>query len=694
MSKYNEDQKKIIQIVKDISNARNLKPRDGQKTMISTVSQSFFDVMDGKPKQEGHHISLIEAPTGTGKSFGYSIPLSYLASKEKLKLVLATAVVSLQEQLVNKDLPNILPFIEKYVGRKIKVSIAKGRNRFVCVNKLNSVCRSNNKSIDKNVMDNIKDLHKQFPGKWTGDYDSIGFSDIDKQKIWPLVTVDKNQCMKKHCFNYSKCPYYNQKKDWEDADILVANHDLVIANIQSDGKVLTPHDKTIYVIDEAHNFPDKLISSFETSFQVSNILDINKKITTFLKKMNGSIDIGTIISNITRIDDNLKKINKECDLLPWEKKEYQFIVTSYDLSDDVLKYLNAIKSDASTVEKSLSKIKEVIEAGVKNEKIFMADDDEFHHVVSQLGTFVSKYETLNETLSLFTKVNNEKYFPVAKWIDKNNDEYKINACVTNAAISLKSFFEQAKQVVFTSATLSTLGKIDNFKKKLGIDYYKSAKYVSLKSPFNHKENAEFVLGNLGVNILDYNAHTGALIKYLPRIIKHFKQKGVLILFTSKKQLDEVYKNLDKKTKNKCKVQYTEPNRVLLQKHEEDIKSGKESYLLGSTSFSEGLDLPGDLCSLVIITKIPFPMHDNPMYHTLDVYYKKLKMNTFRELSLPDAGEKFNQEVGRLIRTESDKGIVLLLDSRIEEKYNVYGKDLLKSIPDMKRSKLNILEIKE
>ena len=276
--------------------------------------------------------------------------------------------------------------------------------------------------------------------------------------------------------------------------------------------------------------------------------------------------------------------------------------------------------------------------------------------------------------------------PLAKWIiRKANDQIDYDFCaspVSAAAHLANSLWKHAAGAVLTSATLQSLGSFNLLLSQTGLNWFPKTSTLALTSPFNFAEQGELYLPPLNSSPKDVQGHTQEIIAWLPKLIDEKQGVGTLVLFSSRKQMQEVALGLPENLKAHLLIQGDTPKATLLQNHHQNIEQNRASIIFGLDSFAEGLDLPGTACMHVIIAKLPFAMPDNPIDKTLSRWIEQNGGNPFVEITVPETSLKLIQAVGRLIRTESDYGRVSILDNRI--KNASYGKKLLASLPPFKR----------
>ena len=237
-------------------------------------------------------------------------------------------------------------------------------------------------------------------------------------------------------------------------------------------------------------------------------------------------------------------------------------------------------------------------------------------------------------------------------------------------------------MVLTSATLQSLGNFNLLLHQTGLNWLPETSTLALQSPFDFTAQGELYLPPVSASPKDSAAHTAEIAEWLPRLISDSEPIGTLVLFSSRKQMQEVALRLPAAYLPLLLIQGEQSKSRLLQQHHEAIAAGRPSIIFGLDSFAEGLDLPGNACVHVIIAKLPFSMPDNPIEKTQSNWIKQRGGNPFMEITVPEAAIKLVQAVGRLIRTEQDYGRITILDNRIQTQR--YGQQLLAGLPPFKR----------
>ena len=695
-------------------NLPGFRPRASQREMIAAIANAFSRTLtreegEEAPKREGESIAVIEGPTGVGKSLAYLLAGGIMAQTRGKRLIVSSATVALQEQLVDRD----LPFLVEKSGLELTFALAKGRGRYLCPYKLYQLTQNNaqqnllgfeapevlwDSKPKPEELNLLRDIADEFSARhFNGDRDT--WPEKIDDAIWLKVTNDRHGCLKSACPNRPECPFYLARDVLETVDVVVANHDLLLADISMGGGVILPApENSFYCIDEAHHLPKKALSRFaaEHSWNIA-VWTLEK-----LPQLTGKIAALTDKAELANLAD--EAATSLLDSL----HEWQF-----HLAEEPSLSLGSSENDRRKHNEPTwlwedGKIPEGLETTVSNTAI--AARSLLKHVVglndalsaarrekeqdgalldrltSEFGLFIARIEQISAVWDLLSTVPIEGEEPLAKWITRRADDkndYIFNASPISSASHLaNSLWRRAAGAVLTSATLQSLGSFNLILRQTGLLWLPETTTLALESPFNFDTQGELYIPPVHASPKDPDAHTAAIVEWLPKLVSPVEAIGTLVLFSSRKQMQDVALRLPDEYLPLLLVQGELPKAVLLQRHHQAIAEGKASIIFGLDSFAEGLDLPGTACVQVIIAKLPFAMPDNPIEKTQNRWIEQRGGNPFIEITVPEASIKLIQAVGRLIRTEQDYGRVTILDNRV--KTQRYGQQLLACLPPFKR----------
>lgn len=670
------------------------RPRASQKAMMMKVVEVLANARsDEHAEVTGDNFGCIEAPTGTGKTLGYAIPAWVVAKMLDRKVVVSSATVALQEQFINKD----LPIIAKAVNGEFAFAVAKGRGRYACTAKL---LRASGSAVQDDMFgdavwerqpreDEIKilgDLGKNLASSaWDGDRDSL--SDPVPDDLWSRVSTDRHGCSGRNCPQICACPYMRAREKFQKADVIVANHDLVLADLRLGGGRLLPDPiKTFYIMDEAHNLPQKAVSTFSGSHTIGYVQrwldklpkavsrgaaaianhtpylavpDLAERLSRHLDELSAMLDSAPLFRNADPTARTLPLWRFEHGMLPGPVVDIGENI--YALADDLLGKVTALKSEIEEAHK---------------------DSEAPDALIAEVGWFVGRLESIVEVWGLMLANATGRQVPAAKWIALvkfgNNYDYTVNAGLISAAEKLSSMlWKKASAAILTSATLTAVGEFRMILRRTGLFWYPGVTTLKLDSPFDYQSNAKLVIPQLRSNPKDADAHTQEIVSLLPRLIED-NGTGTLVLFASRRQMEDVATSLPEPLRKKILIQGKLSKGEIIRKHCRLVDKKKTSIIFGLETFSEGVDLRGDYCTHVVIAKIPFAAPADPVEEATAEWLTKLGGNPFMDLVVPAASIKLVQSTGRLLRTESDTGTVTILDKRLHTQR--YGQAILKALP--------------
>lgn len=699
-SEYIEEIKRILDSIS--SSLPGYIPRMSQKRMIAAVAEVLSRAADADgeevPENTGRSILAVQGPTGVGKSLAYLIGGVVAARLKNRKLVISSATVALQEQLIARD----VPFFVKHAGVPMTFAIAKGRKRYVCHHKLSAVAfdgAQDDMFVSKVLWDykpdlkdvkQLKMLHADYNnGCWSGDRDELDKPLSDE--LWAQITTDRHGCLNRNCKSYSICAQMAAREKVRDADIIVANHDLLLADMSLGGGALLPApSETFYVLDEGHHIAQKGVESFAHQHQVKAGQGLVEKVAviagrigqTFpeLSAMTAGIDddaqmLGDALSDVFLMLDSIDKDNFAQNGNLWRFPDNKLPAEADTLSSNVLQLSTNLTKDLGKLYEKLA-----------DKKKSTPEDARLERFLVDIGFFSGKVGNIRETWEVLCEapVDDDQAPPVAKWVSletkkQGKYDFTICACPVSAADALADmFFKKANGVIVASATLMTMGNFDQLLRETGLVNLPDTSLLALPSPFNFIEQGVISIPDLKVSPKDGRAHTGAIAKAMPELICKTGNRGTLVLFASRWQMMDVAQAIPSEFQSLLLIQGEKPKDALLAEHYARIDQGKPSVLFGLQSFAEGLDLPGNYCAHVVITKIPFAVPSDPVQQTLEQWLSQNKRNYFDEVVMPQACLRMIQAAGRLIRTESDNGILTVLDNRLLN--TRYGRKILDSLP--------------
>ncbi|MCQ8877120.1 ATP-dependent DNA helicase DinG [Pseudoalteromonas shioyasakiensis] len=668
-------------------NLSDYRPRSSQNYLVAEIAKTLAGEYH---KQQ--RICVIEAGTGTGKSLAYCLGALPLALAQKKKLVISTATVALQEQLISKE----LPFFKTHSGLDFKFDLVKGRQRYICAHKLHNAVNGDSQTqmefmptltspLSTMEAKCLKQLYDAYTNKkWQGDRDS--WADTIPDRVWGLIACDKHACqrqMKAH----QTCPFQLARQRLMQMDVLVINHSLLLADLDlGGGKILPEPDNTIYVIDEAHHLAHITRDFSSAAATIKGTIDWLDKLTKFSGKMAKVLVGQKAIGQNFKLCDSINDANKDLKVVRDILDNADFNYSSDDtyrfehgeIPDSLYNKAKDISEATLDALRCLNKMHDTLVQDVSDGDIkpYVADP-----ILGESGHYINRLEQLNKLW--FSYATKGEGIPHARWIKrleyKNHHDHLLSDCPIEVGYYLKDkLWRQCAGAVLCSATLTALGSFDHFAYESGLAKEEGVKYLKVPSPFDYPNQATLHIPKTAIEPThkDFSDH---LAKILPEHLN--KQQANLVLFASYWQMDHVVKAL--RTKNiDILVQGEMSREALLKQHTKNIDSGKGSILFGTQSLSEGLDLPGKYLENLVITKIPFAVPTSPIEEAQAEFVQSKGGNPFLSITVPDAAKKLVQSCGRLLRKENDQGRITVLDRRLVTKR--YGKAMLDTLPPFKR----------
>lgn len=609
-------------------------PREAQKIMAAAITKAI-------KKSEA---LVIEAGTGTGKTFGYLVP----ALRSGQKTIISTGSKTLQDQLYQKD----LPIIKKALHYHGKIVLLKGRRNYLCLERLRSQMNSASLpflSSTKEAKQDIMLIQRFANQTKTGDISECT-QVSETHPIWNELTTTNETCLGSECPEYEQCFVVKARKNAMNADVIVVNHHLFLSDVKLKesgfGELIPQSDLIIF--DEAHQVPDLACQYFGKQLSSKFLFDLAKEImltyrteikdekqlqacSDQLQKVTQDFRISLFNDNSLYGRGDLRDLFKNQTIL----SQFHHILETLQFCHEVL---TKTKGRSKALDKCLDNVKESIDIIAQLEQTDMTG-------------FSYSYEAQTH------------YF---------------NLAITPLSVA-KEFSQlmksRAKSWIFTSATLSVNGKFDYFTRRLGLH---EAKTQLLESPFDYPNQALFCVPRY-LPDANHPEFATTLAEKLTPIIKVNKGRCFL-LCTSYFVMNQLAKYFRTNLDLPVLVQGEQNKNELLQNY---IQLGN-ALLIATNSFWEGVDVRGDLLSCVIIDKIPFVSPEDPFMKARTEDLKLKNLDSFNLLQIPEAVIALKQGVGRLIRHQEDRGAVIICDNRLVNKK--YGAIFLNSLPPMSRTR--------
>lgn len=678
-------------------NLKGYEYREEQTRMAFAVAEAFNE----------DRIAVIEAGTGTGKSLAYLLPSVFWAVRNKQRIVISTNTINLQEQLTKKD----IPFLQKKGGLEFKAVLVKGRSNYLCLRKLAGIESEPSLFNDGAAGGELEQIIAW--SKKTDDGCRSDLSFIPHDEIWEEVCCEADQCGRAKCPWYGRCFFYKARREASSADLLVVNHALLLADVAlrretgyESSAILPPFDRLIF--DEGHHLEDVSTSFFSSQISRAGLLKILGRLQHPRKPQRGLLpQLSALLSR--EVPEGLDSLYLEIAsilesrLIPGKTALADSITGLLDsLVTSLLRYMKigASRNEERKLrmtpdvyatsfweeaERSIRRLAvEIAEYALAMKEFMSACEKLPQRVLDRLaGNLLDlrgirgRLECAAEGLNFFT-VPQEG---VCHWFEvKSGKGMAARLCSSpvEVAESIKSvILDKFRTVVVTSATLAVGEKFDYLEKRTGISLLDRARITELllASPFDYASQAQVAIpSDMPEPVVP--AFEAALQDFLLRALA-VSRGHAFVLFTSYDLLVRTYGTL---RESMCglglsPMRQGEMNRHMLLNL---FRKEKNSVLFGTDSFWEGVDVQGKNLEMVVITRLPFRVPTEPIHQARAEHITARGGDPFMEYTVPQAVIKFKQGFGRLIRSRDDRGVVLILDSRVLSKN--YGKSFLRSLP--------------
>lgn len=612
--------------------------RAGQRTMAAHVAQAL---------ELQRHL-LVQAGTGTGKSLGYLVPALARVGESDQPIVVATATLALQAQIVNRDIPRLLEALEPRPESQAQVALLKGRNNYLCLHKLEGGYPEDEPdalfdmpSSTSRVGEEVVRLREWADRTETGDRDELkpGVSD----RAWAQVSVSAAECLGRRCPLVEECFSEMARSRAAEADIVITNHALLAINAFEGMKVLPEHETVI--IDEAHELVDRVTGAVSGSLTVAMVRRAARSVKKHSKADSGALEMaaGTMETAFEGLAEGLLK----------------------GLDGRLLTAISAVNDAARTALSDTKPDGQDVDAGLQMARSRVS---EVHDMSSRILEASGEQDVL--WISRQGGWENGRYVAAS-----DTDPATLNIAPLSVGLQLRDGLFADRTVILTSATLTVGDSFDVAAGALGLQGEGAPRWTSIDvgSPFNYrKQGIMYVAGDLKPP--GFGVHEGQLERL--RELCEASEGGALGLFSSKRAAERAAEYMREHSDLNILLQGESSLKALVEEFSEDV----DSCLFGTMSLWQGVDVPGDSCRLVVMDRIPFPRPDDPIAQARTEAVNRHRGNGFMAVSAHHAAIRMAQGAGRLIRSVNDRGVVAVLDSRVATKR--YGGFLMKAMPPM------------
>ncbi|WDH97251.1 ATP-dependent DNA helicase DinG [Paenibacillus urinalis] len=667
--------------------------RESQNMMFAEVTKAM---------EEDKHL-LIEAGTGTGKSLGYLLPSIYHSVRQETKVTVSTHTINLQEQLRERD----IPLLTEVVPFPFKAAVFKGRGHYLCLRKFEQKLNNKEFVTPKEDVFTAAQMLVWLTQTETGDDEELNLSHRGGD-FWETVQSDSDSCLGRSCPWFKKCFYHRARHEAGIADVVITNHSKLFTDVKASHQLLPAYEHL--VIDEAHQFEE--VAGKHLGMHMKYFTVVHALTRLFKDSRNGQFPA---------LRQKIAQSSHE-QMVEWTSAIDQLFPSAleakeaWDQLSEMLFSLLPERSDAAPGEAGQFTLRLKPQNKPKKWDKLAAVENQFYVTVSELVRKADKVlsevrEDLDDYTadSLITDVtglvkdlagfkDQLRHFMrlddagTVYWLEASGQfkskSLQLYAVPVDVSPQLKEmFFDKKRSVILTSATLSVDKSFQFMIDQLGLTEAQEQQRLltsQLPSPFNYREQALLVVprdfpsvkGSVGDDHF-----VSMLVKSLSEAAQATKGR-MLVLFTSYKMLRQVHEPLKEALASSDISVFGQGvdsgSRTKLTRR---FQEAKASVLLGTSSFWEGVDIPGEALSCLAIVRLPFQPPNHPVVEAKSELLQAEKKNPFMKLSVPQAVIRFKQGFGRLVRTAKDRGIVIVYDTRVIESY--YGKYFLYSLPGPK-----------
>lgn len=639
--------------------------RQEQVRLAERIAASFLD----------QEFLVSEAGTGVGKTYAYLLPAILWTLEKKEKVVISTRTRALQQQLTEKDIPDI----KKVIDGEFTVAEAKGRENYLCWNKYMRILAGRRK-FEPGEEQFIEAILRWAEQTKSGDRKELNL-DSSLMTKWGIVAADRRSCLRDNCPFHDKCFRLKMLKSLEKADIIVTNHALLLSDMLMENSILPQY--SYLIVDEAHTFDRLAFDHLSMRFSLLEITETMQLLHVrekgyergYLQLLKGKYpDLQALCAEAVELLERNLIILKELFAALSQcktEKDYSY-ARVIQWQDQDSKWLNQAVNVYWNWQESITLLLSKLDA-IKEEIKESEENSELEMLIQTLGEY-------SNTAAIIIEENLEQEDKIT-WL-----EYERGQVVAVASSSLDAgnilnerLYHKLESMVMVSATLAIEESFDYFLTRTGLNPLRADDRVNTllqQSPFNYEEQARLLIIN-DIPEPSESEFAETLAGVLEELIMAMGGQ-VLVLFTARNQLKEIASLL----RPDCELNGI---RLLVQYEDGEFNhlvhqfiSNPNAVLMGVETFWEGIDLKGEVLKCVVIVRLPFRPPTDPYCTAADRSCRLENKNSFQHFMLPDATVRFKQGTGRLIRSEEDRGLVVVLDSRLERK--TYGKVFKNSIP--------------
>lgn len=621
----------------------------------------------GRSIEQGKDL-IAEAGTGTGKTLAYLVP----ALSSGLRVVLSTGTRNLQEQILERE----IPLLEKAVGAPFDVQVMKGRSNYLCHYRMNAFSRQGllPGTGRKRTFDTI---NQWLETTTTGDRAELkGLP--DNSELWREVSATSDQCLGRSCSEFEQCFVTQMRRNAQQAQLVIVNHHLYFADAslransgERQVELIPPHD--IVIFDEAHDLDE--VASQHFGFEVSErrIIMLCRDIFKTVQDSDGCY--ARVTQNVNHLEIRSRQLFHA---LPFDRRSGRMTLRKENINQEILTRFQEVDGLLCQIENDLSGTdrEETLHLGKRTASLILELAFVLHQpgragILSEIESQLDHARTLTPDDDLYYAEPTESMRPLVPFVryaDVGPNGKRIVARPLDVA-PLMRFMLGSVPAIYVSATLAVEQSFDSYKSRIGLS---DTAEVLVNSPFNYTEQMRLYFPS-GMDNPNSPRFSQQAVEVAAELIAA-SGGGAFVLCTSYNMLETMSRELQPKTGLRILKQGSAPRSELL----ETFRKDGHAVLVATMSFWQGVDVPGSALRLVVIDRIPFASPQDPLVGARIDYIKSQGQSPFKSYQLPHAAIMLRQGFGRLIRKQSDAGLVAILDPRMTEKG--YGKVLLRSLP--------------
>ena len=646
-------------------------------------------------------VGLLEAGTGVGKSLGYLVPALRWAASNGERTVVSTNTINLQEQLVSKD----LPFLERALSdQKVRFALLKGWRNYLCLVRLQLARSSGNALFDDGVQTELDTIQS-----WSERTEDGSLSDLTtapRPEVWDEVAAEPDLCQRAQCTLYSKCFLFKARREAAQADVIVVNHHLLLSDLAvrratgnwGEAAVLPAYSRL--VIDEGHHLEDAAASHLGANVsrrslqRLFNRLDrrgrgLLNALTLRLSSSNDLLSTASLDLVHTRLSPAVHALRDKSgllfDLLETFLKESGETVLR--LTDEFATHaiwraglrvaLDDTVGEIELLADGLQLVRERLETSNRG------PDDPVMPLLNEMRAVSRRLQVAGDGLRRALDAKSGE--PTVRWIEARGRDRAVSVSIVPldlAPILREDLFKRSTTTIVTSATLATDGRFDFLTARLGLDDPELEPLTGIyPSPFKYREQAILAMpSDIPAPNVNASGHFSALAR-VTLDLADAADGGMFVLFTSHRDIRAMATELKARGVERrwpLLIHGDETRDALLDR----FRGAGKAILLGTASFWEGVDVPGDALRALLIAKLPFKVPTEPITAAHCEAIAARGGDAFREYMLPHAALRLKQGFGRLVRSSVDRGVVVIADPRVVTKG--YGRGLIEGLPPAKR----------